>query len=281
MHMRHPVFDIELGPQVKSMNRLSHMMFALSLFLGLYSLIFGYSVWASSLGQLRELLMYYFVGGAALTIISVPLLYWKAPHKEEDRTTSNRGAVSAIAFITFCVGSLGGSAIYLWTLGIPIIGNLSITMGALITITGALVPDWDIILLGISKHRNVIFHSALLPILITLVTLVNVALTIVTNYSFKVGAGLEYYIVALFLLGYASHLYLDIFPSHASPLEILWRAHDPHSKAPTGLKPLGPIKISKRAARGWLVTNASILVVVALALMSLYFYNLLSVTPSP
>ncbi len=230
---------------------------------------------------MREFAVYYLAGGVGLMIIAVPILYWQAPHKDKpDRTTGNKGAVGALSFVVFCVGSLAGSALYLWTSGIPLAGNLSIAMGALITITGALVPDWDIPLLGISRHRNLVFHSAILPFLITLMTLVNVAVAIVTTMSFSVGASVEYYMAALFLMGYASHLYLDIFPSNASPLEIIWRAHDPNSSAPTGIKSLGPIHISKKAARGWLVGNATVLVLIVMFLMGLYYYNLLYL-PSP
>jgi hypothetical protein len=85
------------------------------------------------------------------------------------------------------------------------------------------------------------------------------------------GAEVEYYLTALVLLGYASHLYLDIFPSDANPLEIIWIASDPDHKAPTGLKPLGQIKISAKNARNWLVINATILVITAIFLFSFYF----------
>ncbi|MHA1772388.1 MAG: hypothetical protein ACTSYL_12070 [Candidatus Thorarchaeota archaeon] len=264
------------------MNRLSHMMFALSLYVLLYSLIFGYSVWSSDVGRLTQLLSYFLAGGVLLMIITVPIAYVKAPHKDSaTRTTSNKGAISALSFVFFSIGSLGGSGYYMWTAGIPIVGSLSLTMGALIMILGALVADWDIPLLGISRHRNLVFHSAILPLLIAFMTLVNVTLTIAANLSFQVGVQLEYYITALFLLGYASHLYLDIFPSSSSPLEIVWRASDPHSKAPTGIRSFGPFKISKNAARGWLVLNASVLVIIAFFLMGLYFYNLFASPPSP
>ena len=93
-------------------------------------------------------------------------------------------------------------------------------------------------------------------------------------------ANVELYIAALFLLGYSSHLYLDIFPSNASPLEILWRVVDPAAKAPTGLKPLGPIHVKKKAARSWLVGNATLLLMAAIALLGLYFYNFYNL-PSP
>jgi hypothetical protein len=110
-------------------------------------------------------------------------------------------------------------------------------------------------------------------------TLVNVAQNLVSGGVFSAGAHIEYYITALFLLGYASHLYLDIFPSDASPLEIIWRAIDLDKKAPTGLKPLGPIKISKKQARAWLVGNATILIIVAINLMGLYFYQITLLSP--
>lgn len=256
------------------MNRLSHMVFAFTMFVGLYSLLYGFTVWQSDAAQLREMLVYYGSGGIIASIISVPILYFRAPHKNKARTTSNKSAVGAMTFVTFCMGSLAGTVIFQWMSGVAIIGNISIFIGALITVTGALMPDWDIPFLGISRHRNVIFHSVVLPLLIVLATLINVAARIVSSTSLAVGAGVEYYITGLFLLGYASHLYLDIFPSDANPLEIVWRAIDPDQKAPTGLKPLGPIKVSKKNARMWLVSNASLLVMIAIALFALYFYNL-------
>jgi hypothetical protein len=44
------------------MNRVSHIVFAFALFVGLYSLIFGFSVWLSNLGTLTELLEFYLIG---------------------------------------------------------------------------------------------------------------------------------------------------------------------------------------------------------------------------
>ncbi|MFX1261960.1 MAG: metal-dependent hydrolase [Promethearchaeota archaeon] len=262
------------------MNRLSHMIFAFSLFVGLYTLIYAFSVWLTGSGLLFDLLFYYVAGGIVLTIVAVPILFFKAPNKDmANRTSSNRGAVGAMSFMTFCIGSLCGAVYYQWTSGIPFIGDISIFIGAVITMSGALMPDWDIPFLGIARHRNIIFHSIVLPLLIVLMTLVNVAQSIVSSYSLSIGAHTEYYITALFLIGYASHLYLDIFPSDANPLEIVWRSVDVTSSAPTGLKPLGPIKISKQNARMWLVGNATLLVLIALGLLGLYFYNLILLAP--
>jgi hypothetical protein len=256
------------------------MVFAFSLFVGLYSLIFAVSVWAVFPGQLYEFFFYYIAGGLVVMIVTVPILYYKAPGKDmAKRTTSNRSSVSALAFVMFCIGTLVGIVVYQYISGVAVIGNLSIFIGSIITVAGALMPDWDIPFLGISRHRNIIFHSVILPLLVVLMTFVNVAQSIVATSSLAVGAHMEYYITALFLLGYASHLYLDIFPSHANPLEIIWRAADITADAPTGLKPLGPIKISKKNARNWLVGNATLLVMVSLALFSLYFYNLLIIAP--
>lgn len=253
------------------------MVFAFALFVGLYSLIYGFSVWLSDLGTLSELLFYYTAGGIVLSIIAVPILYYKAPQRKMmARTISDRGSVVAMTFVVFCIGSLVGSIIYQWQTGVSIIGNISIFIGALITMAGALMPDWDIPFLGISRHRNIIFHSLVLPLLIVLGTLVNVTSRILSATSLAVGAEIEYYITALFLLGYASHLYLDIYPSNANPLEILWTAIDIDHKAPTGLKPLGPIKISQKNARNWLVGNATFLIGIAFALFALYFYNILA-----
>lgn len=264
------------------MNRLSHMVFALSLFVGLYSVIYAFTVWLSAAGVLMDLFFYYIAGGIALTIVAVPILYFKAPNKEMgSRTTSNMGAIGAMIFVTFCIGSLGGTVVYQWLSGIPFIGDVSIFIGTLITMSGALMPDWDIPFLGISRHRNVIFHSIILPLIVVLMTLINVAQSIVSSFSLSVGAHMEYYITALFLIGYASHLYLDIFPSDANPLEIVWRSIDETSKAPTGLKPLGPIKISQKNARMWLVGNATLLLLIAAGLLGLYFYNLIELFFAP
>ena len=62
------------------------------------------------------------------------------------------------------------------------------------------LPDFDIPLLGISRHRNVVFHSAILPLLITVTTITNVALKIASAETFRIGAEVKYYITALFLL---------------------------------------------------------------------------------
>ncbi|MFW9815649.1 MAG: metal-dependent hydrolase [Candidatus Thorarchaeota archaeon] len=258
------------------MNRLSHIMFAFALFVGLYTLIYAFTVFEDTAGSLTDLLFYYVTGGIAVSVVSVPILYWKAPNKDmHARTTSNRSAVSAMFFVAFCIGSLAGAVFYQLSTGIAVIGGISVFIGGVITVAGALMPDWDIPFLGISRHRNIIFHSVILPLLVILTTMINIATALANAGSIgDIGAKVEYYIAALYLLGYASHLYLDIFPSDSNPLEILWIAADPYHKAPTGLKPLGPIKISQKNARNWLVGNASLLVMIAIAFMGLYFINL-------
>jgi len=249
------------------------MVFAFSLFVGLYSLLFAFSVWYTGVGTITGLLEFYLIGGIVTSIVCVPILYFKAPNKDMSaRTSSNKGAVGAIFFVSFCIGSLVGTLVYQWYSGVAVIGNISIFVGALLVVVGALIPDWDIPFLGISRHRNIIFHSFLIPALVVLLTMVNVAMR--TGTILGDGAEVEYYLTGLVLLGHASHLYLDIFPSDANPLEILWIASDPDSKAPTGLKPLGHIKIGKKNARNWLVGNATLLVMIAISLFAAYFVNL-------
>ncbi|MFX1560333.1 MAG: metal-dependent hydrolase [Promethearchaeota archaeon] len=255
------------------MNRLSHMVFAFSLFVGLYSLLFAFSVWYTGVGTIMDLIEFYLIGGIVTSIVCVPILYFKAPNRGMTaRTSSNRGAIGAMFFVTFCLGSLIGTLVYQWYSGVAVIGNISIFVGAILVVAGALIPDWDIPFLGISRHRNIIFHSFIIPALAVLLTMVNVAMR--TGTILGDGAEVEYYLTGLVLLGYASHLYLDIFPSDANPLEILWIAADPFHKAPTGLKPLGQIKISQKNARSWLVGNATLLVMIALSLFAAYFVNL-------
>ena len=60
------------------MNRLSHMVFAFSLFVGLYSLLFGFSVWYTGVGTIIELVEFYLIGGIVTSIVCVPILYFKA-----------------------------------------------------------------------------------------------------------------------------------------------------------------------------------------------------------
>jgi hypothetical protein len=255
------------------MNRLSHMVFAFSLFVGLYSLFFAFSVWYTGVGTISEFAEFYLIGGIVSSIVCVPILYYKAPNKNmQARTSSNRSAAGALFFVTFCLGSLVGTIVYQWYTGVIVVGNISIFIGALLVVTGALVPDWDIPFLGIARHRNIIFHSVVIPLLAVLLTVLNVAMR--TGTVLGDGAEIEYYLIALVLLGYASHLYLDIFPSDANPLEIVWIAADPNHKAPTGIKPLGPIKISAKNARHWLVGNATLLVIFAVFLFAAYFAGL-------
>jgi uncharacterized membrane protein len=45
------------------MNRVSHMVFAFALFVGLYSLIYGFTVFQDVGGSLPDLLFFYIAGG--------------------------------------------------------------------------------------------------------------------------------------------------------------------------------------------------------------------------
>ncbi|MGY5876466.1 MAG: hypothetical protein RTU30_12030 [Candidatus Thorarchaeota archaeon] len=257
------------------MNRLSHMVLAFSLFVGLYTIVWGLSVWQSDVGEVLNGLAYYFAGGLALSFVAMPILYYKAPHKDKTRTTSDMGAYGAMFFVCFCIGSMLGMWIYQTISGVAVIGNPSLFIGGVITVTGALMPDWDIPLLGIGRHRNLVFHSVILPFLVVAGIIGSTLVKIIAGGSLLIEANVELYIGALFLIGYASHLYADIYPSDANFLEIVWRSMDPNAEAPTGLKSLGPIKVSKKQARNWLGANATLLLMVAAGLLGLYFYNIL------
>lgn len=83
------------------------------MFVGLYTLLYAFSVFLSDIASLTELLVYYVAGGLIASVVCVPILYYKAPHRDmRVRTTSNRGAVGAMTFVTFCLGSLGGAIAY-------------------------------------------------------------------------------------------------------------------------------------------------------------------------
>ena len=75
-----------------TMNRLSHMVFAIALFVGLYTLVYVFSVWQVDASLLSDLLFYYVAGGLATSMISVPILYYKAPHRDMAARTTGNGS---------------------------------------------------------------------------------------------------------------------------------------------------------------------------------------------
>ena len=72
-----------------------------------------------------------------------------------------------------------------------------------ITILGAHFPDFDLDF-GRKYHRSPITHSVIIPALLF------------AYYMFHLPDDMTLSLMALFFLGYASHLFLDIFPANAS-----------------------------------------------------------------
>ena len=94
---------------------------------------------------------------------------------------------------------------------------------------GAQLPDYDIIWKKILPHRNVITHSFFLPVLICLpLIFVN------TQTKFLVP------IFAMYLIGHASHLFLDLNPEEwagTALIYIYWRNANGNKKmSPTASK---------------------------------------------
>ena len=84
---------------------------------------------------------------------------------------------------------------------------------------GAQLPDYDILWKKILPHRNVLTHSFILPILFTLpVILTRTDLT--DEMVFLVP------IFAMYLIGHASHLFLDLNPEKwegSALVHVFWR----------------------------------------------------------
>jgi membrane-bound metal-dependent hydrolase YbcI (DUF457 family) len=78
-----------------------------------------------------------------------------------------------------------------------------ITLGLFLSLFGSTLPDYDLLYKYLSPwhHRSAITHSALIP---TIALLVYFYPTPLHNYAI---------LVVCFMLGFASHLFLDYFPS--------------------------------------------------------------------
>jgi len=78
-----------------------------------------------------------------------------------------------------------------------------VTLGLFLSLFGSTLSDYDLLYKYLSPwhHRSVITHSALIPTTALLIYLIP---TLVHNYAI---------LVVCFMLGFASHLFLDYFPS--------------------------------------------------------------------
>ncbi len=115
--------------------------------------------------------------------------------------------ISIIIFVGYCV-------IY-WLIRInllydpselPDLAPLWVTTGFLMALVGAEAPDWDL-LLNWMHHRDISTHSVFIPFFITIVFLIQKFM--VPNDPTLVLA----LVFTPFLLGFSSHLLLDLFPN--------------------------------------------------------------------
>ncbi len=159
--------------------------------------------------------------------------------------------------------------------------SLWIVLSLLACLIGAEIPDFDIIWKGVFHHRHFFTHSIILPGLLS-ITVINV--TSRTNFLLPV--------YGLFLIGSASHLLLDLFPSwkedrdgkiidSSSTME--WIETGLTGKqlysALTGtylihfypFKIKGKNTLNKHGTRTWLVINA--LLLIAWAIILLFFFG--------
>jgi hypothetical protein len=84
---------------------------------------------------------------------------------------------------------------------------------------GAQLPDYDVLWKKILPHRNVITHSFILPILFTLPVYLT-RTDLIGDFVFLVP------IFAMYLVGHASHLFLDLMPESwegTALIHIFWR----------------------------------------------------------
>jgi len=116
---------------------------------------------------------------------------------------------------------------------------------------GAQLPDYDIIWKKLLPHRNVVTHSFFLPLLICL------PIFWITNPMIFLTP-----IFAMYLIGHASHLFLDLNPEKwegTALIHVYWRNSD-------GRKTLTPWK-----SRLFLLSNG--ILILAAGVILLYFFN--------
>lgn len=89
---------------------------------------------------------------------------------------------------------------------LPDLAPLWITTGFLMALVGAEAPDWDL-LLSWMHHRDISTHSVFIPLFITVIFLIQ-------KFMLPTDPTLVYALIFTpFLLGFSSHLLLDLFPN--------------------------------------------------------------------
>ena len=142
------------------------------------------------------------------------------------------------------------------------VGNVSthkdamwVVMSLLVVQIGAMLPDYDLLSNKFLPHRNIFTHSIILPTLLTL-----------PIYFIRDETNTLLPLYAFFLIGYGSHLLLDMKPKGwqgSARIHLWW-------KNPKGNKQMG----SKRSAV-WILING--LILIAAGIVFLYFYQLWTV----
>lgn len=115
------------------------------------------------------------------------------------------------------------------------IATINFWMAWLLVILGAYFPDIDLDF-GSKFHRSFWTHGHFIPLFLQIVYLIRPDVVIIELFGF-------------FFMGYASHLLLDIFPSHKALLKRFWSWFRYHQTP-------GDIRgIPERYERPWLITS--------------------------
>jgi len=134
--------------------------------------------------------------------------------------------------------------------------SLWIVLSFMVTHFGAQLPDYDLLWDKILPHRNIVTHSVLLPVIVC-IPLYTI------NYAVKPETILLVPIYAFYLIGHASHLFMDLRPKSwkgSALVHIFWVNEN-------GRKTLPPI-----ASKLFLLINGLIIMVAGIIL--LYFFQL-------
>ncbi|MFX1255498.1 MAG: hypothetical protein ACFFCZ_28100 [Promethearchaeota archaeon] len=106
----------------------------------------------------------------------------------------------------FCVYCLIYWVISFFVTGLPTLSPIWVVSGLFMSLIGSLASDWDL-LTGKLQHRDIITHSALIP-------LVFVGIFLLQKYADPTDLGLiSVLIIVPFFLGFASHLIVDLMPT--------------------------------------------------------------------
>jgi membrane-bound metal-dependent hydrolase YbcI (DUF457 family) len=151
-----------------------------------------------------------------------------------------------ILLVYFFVGDISAHKDAMW-----------VVLSLLMVQIGAILPDYDLLSNKFLPHRNILTHSIFLPALLTL-----------PIYFVRDETNTLLPLYAFFLIGYGSHLLLDMKPKSwqgSARVHLFWRN-------PKGNKQMG----SKRSA-SWILING--LILLAAGVVFLYFYQLWTVLP--